>query len=98
MRPLISPQIWRLSRDRADGTRRLLVRAWWLIVALILVVAAIFHGLGADVFPWMFGFAVITGLGCWMLVLGWAQGYYLLMSYVAKRSDLREKDRAPTGR
>ncbi|HEV2292382.1 MAG TPA: hypothetical protein VGR35_00915 [Tepidisphaeraceae bacterium] len=95
---MVSPHVWRLTRDRADEQRRLLVRAWWLILGLILVVATIFHALGSDTFPWMFPFAVVLGIACWMLALAWAHGYYLLMRHCAKRSERREADRAAAGR
>ena len=67
--------------------RRFLVRAWWLILGLILLVAAIFHSLGSDVLPQMFVFAVLVGVASWMSLLAWAHGYYLLMRYAANRSD-----------
>jgi hypothetical protein len=93
MSPLVSPKIWGITRDRADEHRRLLVRAWWLILSLILVVAAIFHALVSDAFPWIFPFAAVAGIGCWMLALAWAHGYYLLMRYCANRSKRREAGR-----
>ena len=91
--PLVRPTVWRQARDQSDQHRRLLVRAWWLILSLILVVATVFHALGSDAFPWMFPFAVALGIGCWMAALAWAHGYYLLMRYCANRSERREAGR-----
>ena len=93
MPPLVRPQVWRIARDRACEDRRLLVRAWWLILSLILVVAAIFHAIGSDVFPRVFVVAVGLGLACWLLVLAWSHGYYLFMSYFVRRNELREAKR-----
>ena len=88
----LSPQSWRLIRERSDAHRRLLVRAWWLFVVLILAVAAAFHALGSDVFPRIFAIAVALGAACWLLAVLWAQGAYLLVSYFAQRSERREAD------
>ena len=98
MRPFLSVQAWRSIRDRSDANRRLHVRAWWLILSLILVVAAIFHALGSDVFPRIFAFAVALGLACWILTLAWAQGHYLLVNYFARRSERRAAEEAAAGR
>ena len=94
----MSPQVWRVLRERSDANRRLYVRAWWLILGLILVVAAVFHALAADVFPTMFAFAVAVGVACWLLALLLAQGHYLLVSYFAQRAERRQADRPPAGR
>lgn len=86
---LISPTTWLHVRKQAKEGRNLLVRAWALILVLILLVATAFHFLYSDVLPRVFAATTLLGVACWVGSVASAQLYYWIMSSLAERQGVR---------